>query len=178
MNDLAKTMEQGLVLQSLHRQFPWKPWMIVYFTLLLATYLFLVFGLGYGWDVNPPLNADDHPDGPEFWMVQIWWTIPYLCAFFVAQYRHKLMKKCVMLEAMGSYREAMTIAAKFATPQLITSFSQRYASQLAQEEKTLPPEIKNTGQSTPVFNIHNIQHQQGPTDINVQDSVVTDWNQR
>ena len=83
-----------------------------------------------------------------------------------------------MLEAMGSYREAMTIAAKFATPQLITSFSQRYASQLAQEEKTLPADVENTAQSTPVFNIHNIQNQQGPTEINVQDSVVTDWNQR
>tara|TARA_B100000902_G_C26924570_1_gene723366 strand:+ start:55 stop:558 length:504 start_codon:yes stop_codon:yes gene_type:complete len=167
-------MEQGLVLQSLHRQFPWKPWMIVYFTLLLAIYLYVVFGLGYGWDASTPNNRS----GSRFWMLQMWWTIPNLCAFFVAQYRHKLMKKCVMLEAMGSYREAMTIAAKFATPQLITSFSQRYASQLAQEEKTLPADIKNTTQSSPVFNIHNIQNQQGPTEINVQDSVVTDWNQR
>ena len=42
----------------------------------------------------------------------------------------------------------------------------------------MPADIKNTAESTPVFNIHNIQNQQGPTEINVQDSVVTDWNQR
>jgi len=83
-----------------------------------------------------------------------------------------------MLEAMGEYEKAMTLAAKYADPQLITLFRQRYASQLKQEITPQPTQANNSEQTASVINIHNVQTQQGPTEINVQDSVVTDWNQR
>ena len=83
-----------------------------------------------------------------------------------------------MLEAMGEYEKAMTLAAKYADPQLIALFRQRYASELKQEMSPRSTQANYSEQKPSVINIHNVQTQQGPTEINVQDSVVTDWNQQ
>jgi len=159
-------MQQGPVLQSLAEQSPnWKLWIGAYIVWMGGNLLTFPWG-------------ERNPEHDIIWVVCLWSIIPLSIAFAVVIYRFNCKKKCVMLEAMGEYEKAMTLAAKYAPPQLITLFRQRYASQLAQENKPQPTQANNSEQNASVINIHNVQTQQGPTEINVQDSVVTDWNQR
>jgi hypothetical protein len=104
--------------------------------------------------------------------------------------RRLMMEKGVMLEAMGSYRKAMMIASKYATPSQMANFRSIYEFEL----KQLNPTNMNTNQVVqtsssqaqsamhnqinPTIHIHNTQTQQGPNQNYIQDSVVTDWNQR
>jgi hypothetical protein len=154
-------VQQGLVLQRLVEKPPnWKPWtilLIIWFVLgLWVLYTDLI-------NVRTTHFLEAH--------ALFWPGLLYIVAIVVEISRYNNKKKCVMLEAKGEYEKAMVLATKYADPQLITIYRQRYASQLAQEIKTQPTQSNNSEQSASVINIHN-------TEINVQDSVVTDWNQR
>lgn len=101
-------------------------------------------------------------------------AIPIIIVF----YRFNQKKKCLVLEAMGEYEKSITLAARYADPQLIKLFRQRYAMGIKQETTPQLNQANNIGQNPSVINIQNVLTQQGPTEISVQDSVVTDWNHR
>ncbi len=105
--------------------------------------------------------------------------------------RRSKMERAVALEAMGEYREAMEIASKFAKPSLLAKFHATYKFEInksnasnVNSNQTLQPigvaQINSTNHNSanPTIHIHNTQTQQGPNRNYIQDSVVTDWNQR
>jgi len=104
--------------------------------------------------------------------------------------RRLIMEKGVMLEAMGEYQEAMMIASKYATPSQMAKFRSIYEFELKQLNprnvstdqvvQTRSSQVQSTthNQINPTIHIHNTQTQQGPNQNYIQDSVVTDWNQR
>ena len=116
-------------------------------------------------------------------------TISILPMYFFID-RRLMIEKGVMLEAMGAYEEAMMIASKYATPSQMAVFRSTYQFQLKQLNQTnvrtnqVNQTSSSQAQSTthnqinPIIHIHNTQTQQGPNQNYIQDSVVTDWNQR
>ena len=101
------------------------------------------------------------------------------------------MERSAALEAMGEYREAMNIASKYAKPSLLARFHATYKSEInkstasnVNSNQTLQPtgvtqmNSTNHNSTNPTIHIHNTQTQQGPNQNYIQDSVVTDWNQR
>lgn len=95
-----------------------------------------------------------------------------------------------MLEAMGEYQEAMMVASKYATPSQMTKFRSIYEFELKQlnprnvstdqvvQTRSSQAQSTTHNQINPTIHIHNTQTQQGPNQNYIQDSVVTDWNQR
>ena len=101
------------------------------------------------------------------------------------------MERSAALEAMGEYREAMNIASKYAKPSLLARFHATYKSEIdkstpsiVNSNQILQPtgvaQINSTNHDSanPTIHIHNTQTQQGSNQNYIQDSVVTDWNQR
>ena len=84
----------------------------------------------------------------------------------------------IMAEAAGDHTKAIEIIRKHGSPHLLSTYRQRYQNDLANQNQITQPNVPSQTQNPSVINIHNVQTQQGPTEINVQDSVVTDWNQR
>jgi len=89
----------------------------------------------------------------------------------------KIYRSAIMAEAAGDHTNAIEIIRKYGSPQLLSTYRQRYQNDLANQNQIAQPNVPSQTQNPSVINIHNVQTQQGPTEINVQDSVVTDWNQ-
>ena len=166
-------MSQELLLDSLQQdEFNWRTWII--FTVaveiigIIPAVFYYLTRVVYTdtWYENAEQNT-----GFYILFLTIVTLIPITIAVLRFKFKRKSIQKCIMLEAKGEYEKAMILATKYADPQLITRYRQRYSSQLAQEIKSQPTHLDNLEQSASVINIHN-------TEINVQDSVVTDWNQR
>ncbi len=89
----------------------------------------------------------------------------------------KICGSAIMAEAAGDHTKAIEIIRKRGSPHLLSTYLQRYQNDLANQNQITQPNVPSQTQNPSVINIHNVQTQQGPTEINVQDSVVTDWNQ-
>ena len=83
----------------------------------------------------------------------------------------------VMAEAAGDHTKAIAIIRKRGLPHLLSTYRQRYQNDLSNQNQITQPNVASQTQNPSVINIHNVQTQQGPTEINVQDSVVTEWKQ-
>ena len=83
----------------------------------------------------------------------------------------------IMAEAAGDHIKAIAIIRKHGSPNLLSTYRQRYENDLANQNQITQPYVPIQTQNPSVINIHNVQTQQGPTEINVQDSVVTEWKQ-
>ena len=122
----------------------------------------------------------------RFVFILIFVTAVILIPFVHFIERRLRMEKGVMLEAMGEYTEAMMIASKYASPNQIAKFRAAYEIELKQSHlseqvvQTTSSQAHSTSnnQINPTIHIHNSQSNQGPTQNYIQDSVVTDWNQR
>ena len=122
-----------------------------------------------------------------FFCILPFWGISLI--FFLR--RREKMERSVALEAMGEYREAMNIASPYAKPSLLARFYDSYKSEIdkstpsiVNSNQILQPtgvaQINSTNHNStnPTIHIHNTQTQQGSDQNYIQDSVVTDWNQR
>ena len=125
-------------------------------------------------------------------IIQSFFFFPvWLISFVYFLTRRYKMERSVTLEAMGEYQQAMNMASKYANPLLIAKFRAFYESeinksntptiasnQIVQPTEFSPVYSTKHNSANPTIHIHNTQTQQGPNQNYIQDSVVTDWNQR
>jgi len=131
---------------------------------------------------------DYEPHGGSYWE-EFWSTAIF--SFTIATFTGLMMstlslkieaiksrkyRLAIMAEAAGDHTKAIEIIRKHGSPHLLFTYRQRYQNDLA-NQKNYSTNVPGQTQNPSVINIHNVQAQQGPTEINVQDSVVTDWNQ-